>query len=461
MTRIAGVLSLLVASQIVLVLSSAGLTHAAAAHAADVALFIALLAAPTIVGLVGARAFIGHAFPARAFWPMVAIGLAMRLVWFGAPAPMEDDFYRYLWDGAVVASGLNPYAFSPEQIAQGASIPAFIDLAAAGRSVLDRVNFPEYTSIYPGTAQLAFAAAHRLAPWSLDGLRVLFVLADTATLVMIVALLNDLGRSRMWAALYWCNPLVTLAGAATAHVDALLPPLVLGAFIAMNRMRPALASALLAFAVGVKIWPALLAPLLMRNSFADRRRLALAACVFTLVSAAVLAPLAAEMFSGRSGLSAYATLWYNNNAPFAWLSTALGRLSQGDSFWANALPRSALAGAGAITALLIAARPVQDLSDHLARALAVCATIFYLSPAQFPWYALWFLPLAAVTQRWPLLLASATLPEYYLFFPLAEMGERDLFQNGVALLHAAPVWAWLGWSRISPYPAPDDRAQAA
>lgn len=460
--RVAGVFLLLLASQIALVLSSAGLTHAAATRPIDVAPFIALLAAPAAVGLICARAFAGHEFPAHVFWPMVAVGLTMRLVWFGAPAPLEDDFHRYLWDGAVVANRLNPYTFSPEQIALGAEAPpAFSELASVGRSVVDRINFPEYTSIYPGTAQLAFAAAHWLAPWRLDGLRTVFMLADAATLAAIVTLLTDLGRPRMWAALYWCNPLVTLAGVATAHVDALLPPLVLGAFVAMNRMRPTLASALLALAVGVKIWPALLAPLLLRNSFIDRRRLIPAACVFTFISGAVLAPLTAEMFSGRSGLSAYATLWYNNNAPFAWLSTALHRLSDGDRFWANTLPRSILAAVGAVAALLIALRPVKDLADHLSRALAIGATIFFLSPAQFPWYALWFLPLAAVTQHWPLLLASATLPEYYLFFPLAEMGARDLFQNGVALLHAAPIWAWLAWSRINLGSAPNDETQAA
>ena len=460
MTRVVGVLLLLLASQIALALLSSGLTHTAVKRLADVAPFIALLSLPALVGLVCARAMAQVALPARAFWLMIAAGLAMRLVWFATPPPLEDDFYRYLWDGAVVAAGFNPYAFSPEQIAQGARIPpALADLATAGRPVLDRINFPDFTSIYPGVAQLAFAAAHRLAPWSVDGLRLVFLMADAATLAVIVALLDDLGRSPMWAALYWCNPLVTLASVAAVHVDALLPPLVLGAFLAIHRARPVLASTLLALAVGVKIWPVLLAPLLLRNSLANWRRLVPAAVIFALVASAALAPLFAEAFSGDSGLRAYAASWRINNAPFAWMSAALGWLMDGDS--ASRLLRLGLAGAGATVALLVAARPVTGLDDHLSRALAIAATVFYLSPAQFPWYALWFLPLAALMQCWPLLLASATLPAYYLFFPLAEMGERDLFQNGVAFLHAAPVWAWLLWRRFGPGPARKDGARAA
>lgn len=449
MTRLAGVLLLLLISQMALAALSPGLTHTAVKHLADVAPLVALLSGPALVGLFFARSFTFRTAPAGCFWLMIGVGFAMRLIWFGAPAPLENDFHRYLWDGAVVAAGVDPYAFAPEQIADGASIPpALMQLAAAGQATLDRINFPDYTSIYPGAAQLAFAAAHRLAPWSAEGLRLVFLLADAAALGVILALLSELGRPRMSAALYWCNPLVVLAGVGAVHVDALLPPLVLGALLAAHHMRPALAAALLALAVGVKIWPALLAPLLARHRLADWRRLVPAALAFTLIAGAALAPLFAAAFFDRSGLSAYAVIWHNNNAPFAWLSGMLGWFMGADNIWAGRLLRLAAALAGASIALLLAARPLDDLRGLLTRALAISASVFYLSPAQFPWYGLWFLPLAAVTQCRPLLLASATLPFYYLFFPLAEMGERGLFQNGAAFLHAAPVWTWLLWRRF-------------
>ena len=89
------------------------------------------------------------------------------------------------------------------------------------------------------------------------------------------------------------------------------------------------------------------------------------------------------------------------------------------------------------------------IADPSATALATYAPdlagIFYLAPAQFPWYALGFLGLAAPLRCWPLLLASVTLPTYYLFFPLWESDDADTFQYGVAFLHALPVWCWLAW----------------
>lgn len=443
---------LLAASQIALVALSPRLTHAAAKDFADVAPLVGLLSATAAVGLVymrSMRAVTVDQSRTPPIWPMIGLGLAMRLMWFATAPPLEDDFYRYLWDGAAVASGRSPYAISPAQAATAQNgISPVEQLGEAGRSTLEHINFPEYTSIYPGAAQLAFGAAHIVAPWNVDGLRLIFVIADVATLAILLRLLAELDRPHMIAALYWCNPLIVFAGVATVHVDLLLGPLVLGAMFAAYRMRSIACSPLLALAVGVKIWPILLAPLIARAHLDRRRYPVLAIFVFGIVAGTLLAPLFAASFTDRSGLAAYAAHWQNNNAPFAWLCGLLDCVS-GDDSRSTAKALRFLSGFSAsVVAAIVAFRPVEDLRDLLTRALIVAATVFYLSPAQFPWYALWFLPLAAAVQCWPLLLASVTLPVYYLFFPMAAMGERALFQNGVAILHAAPVWAWLLWRRI-------------
>lgn len=117
--------ALLAASQFALVVLSPGLTHAAVRDFADVAPLVGLLSASAAVGLVymhSERAIPARLSRASAFWPMVGLGLAMRLVWFATAPPLEDDFYRYLWDGAAVASGRSPYALSPAQAATGHTI---------------------------------------------------------------------------------------------------------------------------------------------------------------------------------------------------------------------------------------------------------------------------------------------------------------------------------------------------
>lgn len=45
----------------------------------------------------------------QSIWLLVIPGIILRLIIFPAAPIQEDDFYRYLWDGAVTAEGYNPY----------------------------------------------------------------------------------------------------------------------------------------------------------------------------------------------------------------------------------------------------------------------------------------------------------------------------------------------------------------
>lgn len=456
----------LVATQAALAWIAGRITHSTATEVAVVVPLIALVAAPAALGLAAAGRLSRLSDRRRPLALVFATGLLMRLVWIGNAAPVEDDFYRYLWDGAVVAARLDPYAFAPEALL--ADAPAHVArLVAEGRSVIERINFSDLTSIYPGTAELAFALAHMLAPWRLDGLRVVFVLADATALLLLMAMLARAGRPRALAAHYWCNPLVVLATTATAHVDALLPPLLLAAVLTLWRGRAITAAVLLALATGVKIWPVLLTPLFAvvvvnrRGSTAAARspvraaigspELLAPAAAFICVTAIVCLPLLATLHRPESGLAAYGAAWANNNAIFAWaedlLESALdGHVDIDVGRWLRVL--SALAAA--VLALWVAWRTWRngrrDLDALLAGCLLVGASVFYLSPAQFPWYALWFLAFAAALDFRPLLLASVLLPVYYLSFPLAAAGDEDVFNFGFALVHALPVLAWCALS---------------
>ncbi len=42
-------------------------------------------------------------------------GVLMRVLLLWSTPALEDDFYRYLWDGGVVVDGTSPYAYPPER----------------------------------------------------------------------------------------------------------------------------------------------------------------------------------------------------------------------------------------------------------------------------------------------------------------------------------------------------------
>ena len=414
---------------------------------------------------------------AQRLFLLIAAGAALRLLMLISTPIWEDDFHRYLWDGGAVLAGLNPYAIAPIQALDPAFLeghPRWAALAAAEGDLLQRINYPYLRTIYPGIAQLAFALGHALGGGDLFGLRIVLLAADFACLGLLLALLTHLGRSPLWIGLYWLNPIIAKEFINSAHIDALLGPLLLAAIWAALQRRPLLLGLAIGLAGGVKLWPILLWPLLAR--YAARGRLAPALISAVIAGGLVMLSLAPLLLSGlddQAGLAAFADGWVRNRAwhPvfFTAVEDALRAMGALQAIDPNRLARALLALAGILAALAAPLAhfqqkcrrgfvpenaPIQSLgvsdptksgSDFacdalgskemarerlLFRAYALSAGIILLSPTQFPWYWATTLPLAVLIQArfWAIALALA-MPAYYLRFPL----DRD----GVAALALA------------------------
>jgi hypothetical protein len=370
-----------------------------------------------------------RALPAAGGLPFAvwfALGLAMRLVWFAAPPVLNTDWLRYLWDGALVARGLWPWGPPP-----AAGVPEA--LGPAGPALRETLPFAHLRTIYPGTAQLGFGLAHLVAPFDLFGLRVVMLAGELATLALMAALLVRLGAPPARAAVWWCCPILPVLFIGNAHVEAVLVPLLLGAVLATLAGRGMAAGALLGLAAGVKVWPLLLAPLLGRAL--PRAALVPAALALALAASVTVLPLLASARHPDAGLTAYAGQWLVNNAPFAWARDALALLADRP----EAVLRPLVAAAAVGVALAVARHRPATPDALLRGALIVAAAAFYLSPAQYPWYAAWFLPFAALLGFRPLLLPAALLPLYWLWFPMDQAGLSGVFNRSIAALHALPV----------------------
>ena len=424
--------AMLAGAQAGMVALTPGLVEGAAPAPPRVFAFIAL-------ALLGGAAWFAAIGPLERLPPrrmaigaVLVFGAAMRLVWFGTPLVLDTDALRYLWDGALAAHSLWPWGAPP-----AAGVPP--GLGEAGAALHATLPFAGLRSIYPGTAQLAFLLAHWLAPWELLGLRLVMLGAEAAGVLLLAALLRRAGLPVMRAAIWWCCPLLPVVLTNAAHVDALLPPLLLGAMLATLAGRGAVAGGLLGLAAGVKVWPLLLVPLLAR--WLPARAWLPAAIAFALAAGVTLAPLLATAAASDAGLAAYAQGWLVNNAPPAWVQAAFGPGVGG-------VLRPMLALAGAAVALAVVRQAPGKPTALLRGALIVAAATFYLSPAQYPWYAVWFLPFAVALGCRALLLPSVLLPLYYAFFPLHALGLGAVFNHGVAAIHLMGVLLMLGLSRL-------------
>jgi hypothetical protein len=380
---------------------------------------------------------------------IIVTGLIARLALFASEPMLEDDYQRYLWDGAVTASGHNPYAMAPEQaLAEGN------DLAKVAREsgqVVRRINHSDLKTIYPPVAQAAYALAYAIDPWGLNAWRSVLLAFDIATLTLILLLLRDVGRSPIWSALYWWNPLVIKELFNSAHMEAVVLPFVLSALLLAIRKRHVLAAGSLAMAVGAKIWPGLLLPLVLRGSVRDGRSLVYAILVFVLLVALWAAPVWFGGVDSNSGFVAYASSWQTNSALFPALERAANStfaLTGLPTDMAGTAARGLLAVILAGVALAIAVKPIESPDDLIGRAGLVVAALVLLSPAQFPWYAVWFAPFLPFRPWFGFLLLTATAPLYYLRFYFLAAHKPNVFDEIVVWIVWVPVWAALALEAV-------------
>lgn len=379
---------------------------------------------------------------------IAAVGLLLRTILFFSTPMLEDDFYRYLWDGAVTAQGLNPYRYSPEQAQGDDATDELTQLAGESGKIVKRVNHPSLRTIYPPTAQAAFALAYWLKPWSLNAWRLVLMMFDIATAALLVALLHQCALRVACVMIYWWNPIVTTQLVNVAHMDGVILPFVVAALLFSIRQKPVWASAMLGLAVGAKVWPILLLPVILRPWLRRPARLAAGTLVFGVVAAAMFLPVAITGLDDESGFAAYSKLWEMNDALFMlilWGFQGLIKLTHIGWIGAQALTRYFTIGVLGLWILWLNREVPTQSTNIPSRAMWAVAALFLLSPTQFPWYYVWVVPLLVTRVSVPLLLLTVLLPLYYLRFYLSARGHKGLFDYGVVWIEYVPVWLWLAW----------------
>lgn len=396
-----------------------------------------------LVGLYGARR---GGFTLGPAWIM-AIASVARVIVSISPPMLESDYQRYLWDGAVTAQGFNPYRHAPADIMNGTVLGPDADrlaaLASKAGPVLPSINHPKLTTIYPPVAQASFAAAHVIAPFNPIGLRIVFCLAEAGSVLLLGRLLKALSLPPSQIAWFAWNPLLLREVYSSLHMDVLLLPLIAGALLAAVRSRGSVSAAFLVVASAVKVWPIVLAPLVLRPLVGQWRSAFRAVAGLVVLGLLLWLPVFLAPHGENSGFLAYGRGWQNNDGFFRagiWVTERLLETLHFEPWRSHAIMRatSALLLGGLLTWHLRATAPSAE--NLIARALIIVGAIFLLSPTQFPWYWLWCLPLLTLRPSLPLLTYSALLPIYYvqdqLVYPLSHW------------LQHAPVWALLAITTV-------------
>ena len=333
---------------------------------------------------------------------VLTLAIALRLILIPVGPVFSDDAYRYIWDGELVASGVDPYQKTPVEVAR--------DSAVRPNSVeLSQLNSPTYYSVYPPVAQLSFALAYRLSGGRFERaflfLKLLFLFAE----LVAVLLLARWTTIRAFI-LYALNPAVFFAVGAQPHTEALVLPLILLAVVSTSSSQRWLPGVFIGLAVGTKLTPLVLVPSVVRRSGAP----AVVASVVVLFVCAL--PFLHVHSAGNilQSLSLYYRLFEFNAGPYY--------LAKGIALLVSGVDLSKVIGPlFAITYVVVAAnyffkkdadRPIADSSVFLLGAFLVLSTTVH------PWYFLPVLLLIALTDRphWHWQWLSVTSVGTYLLY---------------------------------------------
>ncbi|MDQ3642816.1 MAG: glycosyltransferase 87 family protein [Actinomycetota bacterium] len=204
---------------------------------------------------------------------VLVLGVVMRIVALAGSPVMSDDLYRYAWDARVQAAGVNPYKYPPAAPELAYLHEPWLWPDAAGCAELDRepgctrTNRDRSPTIYPPLGQAWFWVVDAVLPSDARerGWQAAAGLLDVALLGVLVLALRSFGRDPRYVVLYAWSPIAVLETAQNAHVDGLAVLGIVGALWAAHRGRNGLAGGLLAAATLVKLYPALLLPILLRK----------------------------------------------------------------------------------------------------------------------------------------------------------------------------------------------------
>jgi alpha-1,6-mannosyltransferase len=356
-----------------------------------------------------------------------ALIFRLSLLWV-TPGFLSDDIYRYVWDGLVQQSGINPYRYPPH-----ASELAFL----RDETIFPMINRKWALTIYPPLAQGFFRLLAGISPGSLVAMKAAILLADAASIALLLVLLKDLGLNRAHVLLYAWNPLVVIELGISGHLDGLMLPFVLLAFLCTFRQRLWLAGWALGLATLIKLYPAMLLPVFLRP-----RAWQMPAAFVVLVALGYLSYLDAG-FQIIGYLPDYMTAYEAYNLGLRAVLTAVLGFLGGDAFRYSQW----LASTILLSVMVWCVKSGQKSAPETVQWGVGMIALYYLlaSPSVFQWYLIWLLALVTLSQTW-----SAPAWIYWSwsvnldYLHTLPMFEGSLFW--LRLAEYAPIFLWLGGS---------------
>ena len=309
------------------------------------------------------------------------LGIFIRFSILFSMPNLTDDFYRFIWDGHLTINNINPYAYTPDMLKEQNYLGANHEVL--NDKLYQSLNSKPYFTIYPPLSQFMFAVSAHLSGGHLVLnqiiLKLFIFLFELGSILLIPKILKQFSLSSNLQLWYTLNPLVILELTGNLHFEAIMIFFLLLALYWMNKHQLSLSAIAFGFAIGAKLWPIMLMPLLFKKlGFKATIQYSIISGVVSIIT---LFPMILQYANIFSSLNLYFQQFEFNGSVYYFLRWVIDK---DERFWIFDLMRRMLP---VFTLLSISYLSYKYHKNHFVTALQLAFSIYCLfATTMHPWY---------------------------------------------------------------------------
>lgn len=348
---------------------------------------------------------------------LLGLGIIFRLVFLFTEPNLSQDFYRFIWDGHLVANGDNPYLHTPDDLIKNiVSIIPNADVLYEGMGSLSARHY----SNYPPLNQLLFALATFIGGKSIFGsllvLRITIILADIGVFYFGRRLLKNLNKSPHLIFWYFINPLVIVELTGNLHFEGVMLFFFILSMFLLSINKWKVAAVVMACSISVKLVPLLFLPLFFK--YLGWKKSIIFYSIIGITSIVLFLPFNTPEFIDN--YTKTISLWFSNFE----FNSSIYNIAKKIAIHFDAKPWEFIKEYGKVTpvltivtvALFTLLPKKYDLNRVLWSMMWVMTIYYFISTTVHPWYLI-FLVLLSIftTYRYAIIWSAAIVLSYFAY----------------------------------------------
>jgi hypothetical protein len=306
---------------------------------------------------------------------------------------LSTDIFRYMWDGMLLGSGVDPYRYVPSS----GELDGFKNV-----NYFETYDHKDEFTIYPPFAQLFFALNYVLFGNSQLGLKSLLSIFDLFNgfliFQIILRLRDDKSKAYYGALIYLWNPLVVIEFSNSGHLDAMAIFLVLLSLYSLLNSAVIKSYVFLALGILTKWIPLLIIPFYLKFILNKKpsyfSKISLSTILISVIL--VLPFYLSSGFNFITSMIYFIQTWRFESSLFRLLAALLNLNSPGEFIVLKVVSYIVFLTSFPILLYRMRSSQVKDIIDY---SILIVALFYLITPRVYPWYVIWVIVFISLTTR--------------------------------------------------------------